>query len=184
MMRLLSVAANKITEGAQISWRTENEGNDFTFNIEKSVDGKTFTQIGQVLSNGSGNYAYTDIIPAKGMNYYRIKMQDMILNDTSYSNIVSLKYTGAATTALENKITVYPNPATGTINIKMQASKNDDSSYIITILGTGGRVVKQLTSNSPILQTDVTGFLPGAYMVQVTKLSDDKFQAQSKFVKL
>jgi len=184
MMRLLSVAANKITEGAQISWRTENEGNDFTFNIEKSIDGKTFTQIGQVLSNGSGNYAYTDIIPAKGMNYYRIKVRDMILNDTSYSNTVSLKYTGAATTALENKITVYPNPATGTINIKMQASKNDDSSYIITILGTGGRVVKQLTSNSPILQTDVTGFLPGAYMIQVTKLADDKFQAQSKFVKL
>lgn len=184
MMHILSVAANKITEGAQISWRTENEGNDFTFNIEKSVDGKTFTQIGQVSSNGSGNYAYTDIIPAKGMNYYRIKVRDMILNDTSYSNTVSLKYTGAATTALENKITVYPNPATGTINIKMQASKNDDSSYIITILGTGGRVVRQLTSNSPILQTDVTGFLPGAYMVQVTKLADDKFQAQSKFVKL
>lgn len=184
MMHTLSVVANKITAGAQVSWKTENEGNDYTFSVEKSTDGKTFTQIGQVSSNGSGGYAYIDATPAKGMNYYKVKFEDMVLNTVSYSNILSLNYADVATAIVAGNVSVYPNPATNAVNIKMSSTGDNGNSYNITISNSTGHIIKQVKSNSPTWQTDVTQLLPGTYMVQVIKLSDNKLQGEGKFVKL
>lgn len=187
MMHTLSFAINKTIQGAQLTWFTENEGTNFDFLIEKSTDGKTFNQIGVVSSNGSGNYAYTDITPGKGMNYYRVKLQDKVLNALSYSNVLSLNYADAATTTIGSNVSVYPNPATSTVNIKMAAGSDelvDINSYRVSISNSTGKVVKQITTTSPTVQTDVTQFMPGTYMIQVVKVSDNKLQGQSKFVKL
>lgn len=184
MMHALSFAVNKIIQGAQLNWRTENEGNNFIFSVDKSLDGKTFTQIGQIASNGSGNYAYTDVQPAKGMNYYKIRLQDMVLGTISYSNMLRLNYVDAAATVASGNLSVYPNPATGLVNIKIPIAENGHDSFSISILNSSGRVVKQLTSSSQNLQTDVTQFIPGTYIVQILNLSDNKLQGQTKFVKL
>lgn len=184
MMHPLSFAANKVMQGAQLSWHTENERNNFSFLVERSLDCKTFTQIGQVASNSSGNYAYTDVAPAKSINYYRIKLQDRVLNTISYSNILSLNYADTAHATVATNISVYPNPATSMVNIKVSTNNTDNNTYRIRISNSSGKVVRQITSSLPGLQTDVTRFMPGTYMVEVVKETDNKLQGQAKFVKL
>ncbi|WP_214071033.1 T9SS type A sorting domain-containing protein [Mucilaginibacter sp. dw_454] len=184
MMHTLSVTAVKTIQGAQVSWRTENEGTTFTFSIEKSVDGKSFNQIGQLSSNGSGDYAYTDITPDKGINYYKVKLQDLVLNTISYSSILSLNYAEAVTSTLAGNISIYPNPATTTISIKMSGDDVENNSYSIMISNSSGRLIKQMKSSSSYLQTNISDFLPGTYVIQIVNLTDNKLQGQTKFVKL
>ena len=55
-LRLLNFAAAKATNGAQITWKTENEQNYTNFTVERSTDnGITFDALGGFLSSAVGN---------------------------------------------------------------------------------------------------------------------------------
>ncbi len=110
------VEANK--NQAIISWTTANEINSSHYDVERSADGKTYTSIATVKSNGaptsSHNYKVVDSRPLSGNNYYRIKEYDV---DGSFkiSEIRSVKF------ALQNAlVTVYPNPSHGDVNFLLQ----------------------------------------------------------------
>ena len=97
-------------------WRTSSEINSDHFDVERSTDGqdfKTFTIV-KAKGNTSTETSYTavDPLPAKGLNYYRLKMVD---KDAAfvYSKIVTIKVnTDAALTTR-----VMPNPFTGKLDI-------------------------------------------------------------------
>lgn len=70
----------KTGSATQISWSTASETNNDYFAVERSADGRIFSEIGRV--NGSGttrearHYSYTDRQPLHGLNYYRLKQVD------------------------------------------------------------------------------------------------------------
>ncbi|MCB0645935.1 MAG: hypothetical protein KDC49_04695 [Saprospiraceae bacterium] len=98
--------ATNIGSGVQLNWSTTAEfGNDY-FAIEKSLDARTFYEIGKVKGMGNslaGNtYQFLDVKAEKGTAYYRIRQVDF---DGSFAltDLVALHSKGAT---VEDAITV------------------------------------------------------------------------------
>ncbi len=91
-VELLSFTGKNEVIGNVLNWVTASEENNSGFIIEKSVDGKIFTAIGNVNGQGTTEntteYSFTDVT-VKGTLYYRLKQLD--LNGTvAYSQVISL----------------------------------------------------------------------------------------------
>ncbi len=91
-----------------LNWTTANEIENDYFEIERSLDGVNFTNIGR--ANGAGNssinqyYQFIDEQPIPGINYYRLKDVDFNGN-YNYSSTISIKLEDPL-----NEVTVTPNP--------------------------------------------------------------------------
>jgi hypothetical protein len=203
-VHLLDFAANKSSDGVPLSWKTENEENYTNFTVERSTDnGLTFDVLGGFASNGQGSYTFTDKNPVKTVDIYRLKLED--LNGTiSYSNSISIVYDASKALLANSKINVYPNPATGTINLAINQpgtantllagvqnlnhlasiKTTDTKAYGIKIISVTGSVVKNAVSSSPNWQDNISGLLPGTYFIQVINNSDNSLVGKSSFVKL
>jgi hypothetical protein len=106
---LLSFEASKKDNTAYLQWITENEINTASFVIERSTNGTNYTAIGTVAANnisGTNHYNFTDMHPAEGLNYYRLRSVDKN-NAFSFSAVRKVNFKPGA-----NDITIYPNPVT------------------------------------------------------------------------
>jgi hypothetical protein len=209
-VHLLNFTAIKASNGAQISWTTQNEQNYTTFTVERSSDdGNTFDSIDTLISSNLGDYSFDDKNPPAGSDLYRLKIQDM--NGTfSYSNIVTLVFSTASSTSAAD-IRVYPNPAISVINLAIDKSSNtapsgimasaqgnsfetsyaanpgtvsSTSAYSIKILNLTGNVIKTATSSTPSWQGNISSLPPGTYIVQVVNYANSSMVGRSTFVKL
>jgi len=95
-VEFLSLNAAQKGSGVIVNWATATEVNNFYFDVEKSTDGYTWTNIARV--NGSGNsnviknYNSYDPKPVAGYNFYRIKQVDHD-GKFEYSTTVKVKVT-------------------------------------------------------------------------------------------
>jgi len=205
-VHLLDFTATKATNGAQVTWKTENEQNYTNFTVERSTDnGKTFDVLGGFLSSAGGTYSYLDKEPLVALNQYRLKLED--LNGTiSYSGIAPLLYSTLSNNVANNAITVYPNPANNTLNLTIDrtinltnalatASINDTVSgqdvnqnvttmYSVKIFSSVGAIVKTMETMQPSSKADVSNLPPGEYIIQVVNNTNKSIVGQSTFVKL
>jgi trimeric autotransporter adhesin len=105
-----------------ITWTTANEFNSSHYVVERSGDGRNFTDIGTVNAAGyiisSVNYQLVDPSPLQGQNYYRLKQVD-VDGKYTYSATVTVNF------ATSDVLNVYPNPVTSNIQIRLNStSKN------------------------------------------------------------
>ena len=125
--KLLTFGAEKIPQQMQVAvnWTTQYEGNYTNFTVERSNDnGNTFNAIGGLTSSGTGTYNFVDKAPEYGDNQYRLKQVD-IDNNTTYSPIADVQIAGQAT----RTVTVYPNPASGIINLCIDTKSVDTRDF-------------------------------------------------------
>lgn len=101
----LGILPNK---SLQIEWQMASQVNLDRFEVEKSRDGKTWTQIAELPADSgaksTGSYAYVEAKPYKGVSYYRLKM---------VSKNGNFQYSPMQEILLEsigNNISLYPNP--------------------------------------------------------------------------
>lgn len=201
-LHLVNFNATKAAVGAQVVWTTLNEENYTHFTVERSTDGGvTFNVLGGFLSSALGNYTFSDKDPLMTTNRYRLKLEDFNGN-ISYSNTVTLLY-GNSASNIGGNISVYPNPASSTINLSVtpfsssaqglkygllqntSSLKNPDGvSYDIRIFNITGAVVRSATSSSAAWQDNVSNLAPGTYIIQVINNSDKSEVGKSTFVKL
>lgn len=79
---LINFSVTKNDDVAQLNWQTAMEENNAGFDIEKSVNGKTFSKIGFVKGNGNSyttqTYSFDDKLSFNEPNtiYYRLKQLD------------------------------------------------------------------------------------------------------------
>jgi alpha-tubulin suppressor-like RCC1 family protein len=94
---------------AIINWKVQ-EQNVTTYQIQKSIDGRTYSNVGTVNSKGDGenNYSFTDANPISGTAYYRILQTD-IDGKRSYSTVMLLR----STSSRNALAAIYPNPIIG-----------------------------------------------------------------------
>lgn len=97
-----------------LKWTTASESGSGHFEVERSVDGSSFSTVATLPAQGNSNsvvaYGSTDHSPLAGTSYYRIREVD-IDGHAIYSKIVSVTiFTG-------QRINLYPNPATSSITI-------------------------------------------------------------------
>ncbi|MFT4062181.1 MAG: T9SS type A sorting domain-containing protein [Edaphocola sp.] len=157
---LISFTAVKKGTTALLQWQTAQEVNNKGFEVERSANGKTFAKIGFTAGAGTTTvaqqYRYTDPLPLSGVNYYRSKQIDADGGYT-YSTIQTVSFPTAT------GIKVYPNPATGVMNITLAGAKG-----VLTIAGASGKTVKTVTiSGAGTLQIDISALNPGVYFFRM-----------------
>jgi len=129
---------------ASIQWHTVNELNIAYYNIKRSSDGTTFTDLGQVTAankTGSNAYNFVDksIATSDKYLYYYIDIVDKDGSHTS-SAIQSFKNVFAKAGLLHQ---VSPNPVSGTDHLMLQFYADKPGQMQVKLYDAKGAVVKQ-----------------------------------------
>ncbi len=172
---LTAFNAVKRNNRGELSWTTASEQNNRGFEIQRSADGITYNRIGWrdgvVNSNSLLSYSFTDLLPLKGKNFYRLKQIDLD-NKPAMSEIRTLNFDQLI------DLHIYPNPAREVLNIQLS-----DNVVSLKILDMQGRVVwqKENTIGLLFLSVPIQKIVPGLYVVDVMD-TENNHQTQ-KFIK-
>jgi hypothetical protein len=160
---LAAFNANKHETSVSLKWSTVSEQNNKVFEIQRSMNGKSWKNIGSVNprnSNGNSstlqNYEFMDTNPIAGLNYYRLKQIDQD-NTFAYSTIRTVQMGKDG-----NEIAVFPNPSS--TNLTITGLTGGES---IKVFDLTGRVVYQQKAVGTDVQLSVTGLNDGLYNVQI-----------------
>jgi len=85
---------------------------------------------------------------------------------------------------VKNGISIYPNPASGMINLAINTNGNTSSTYTIRITNTSGLLIKQAISNQADWHYSIVNLLPGYYFISVISNKDNSLAGESRFVKM
>lgn len=155
----ISFTGQKKTNGnVELKWVTENESDLLTYEIERSVDGRTYIKAGNVTpQNRNATYTFSDQPVSQATVFYRIKQVD--LNGSfKYSNIVAIKMNPSITTG----INVFPNPASDAIFI---TTNNGAVINKVQIYDGNGRMVIQ--NKSAANRYEISTLPKGIYRIKV-----------------
>ena len=76
-----------------LSWAATQDPNNSYYDIQRSTDGITFTDLGRIYANATSTtticYHFRDTQPSAGINNYRLRLVDKN-GKVSYSAIVTL----------------------------------------------------------------------------------------------
>ena len=139
-VKLISFSANLQNKNAVLHWQTADELNLAKYNVQRSLDGNTFSTIGTVIPTGNStankNYSYPDfniIALNTSLVYNRLQMQD-IDGKTAYSKIEMVKPVS------EPVINITPNPASDYLHIYFPSKIKT-----LHIISTTGQIIKVIS---------------------------------------
>ncbi|WP_051360120.1 T9SS type A sorting domain-containing protein [Adhaeribacter aquaticus] len=152
-------------QAVELKWVTATEENNSYFQVERSTDGKTFSQIGQVVGKGTTKlqqtYSFTDKAIASATYYYRLRQVDFN-GAAEYSKVIAVK-TNSSVTGL---VKVYPNPASAALQVDLSAFAS--GSYQVKIASLTGTILSQQAVEAGQVTTlDIQALTSGAYLVLV-----------------
>jgi hypothetical protein len=141
-----------------VHWKTADETNIDHFEVERSVNGSTWSKLVNIDPQSSHDYFYTDISPQPGENYYRIK---------AIGTDGKTFYTAIKLVVIENKtkFLVFPNPAHDVVFVNIVNS--NESPVTIKIFDNKGALVKVqheiLSQGNNQLPVDIRSLAQGIY---------------------
>ncbi|MDW7691430.1 T9SS type A sorting domain-containing protein [Flammeovirgaceae bacterium SG7u.111] len=143
-VELLHFYAKKGKGKIDMEWMTASEINNAFFTVEKSLDGKSWKELGIVDGMGTSyeptNYLFSDEDPNQGLNYYRLRQNDYD-GTYAYSKVINVIYTGIVIS--NTSLLAYPNPSKGNLSLKVTGLESEDLSLSITDVT--GKIVYQNT---------------------------------------
>lgn len=157
---LLGFGAHSQHGEVVIKWKTAREINNDYFTVERSPDGKNWSQIVRKDAAGDSQselyYQETDRYPLAGMSYYRLRQTDY---DGNYS------YSGIAAVQVEGKdVELFPNPASGVLSI---SGENIGMVKVTTLLGQDiTHRVTFVKESKFLVQIDVQLLEKGHYIIE------------------
>lgn len=177
---IINFKGSIINNKATLTWSTATEFNNKGFEIERSKDGKTFSDIGFV--NGAGtttqrkDYTYTDATLSDigtATNYYRLKQIDLD-GKASYSNVIPL--------SLKNILDwkIYPNPIKDKLTIELNLTA--DTKVSVQVISKDGRLLLNaykgtLPQGNHELNFNIQNISSGSYFIRVK--AGDKYYTQT-----
>jgi hypothetical protein len=142
---ILNFSGTEENKKVQLYWQTQNEISSSYFEIQRSIDGKTFETFATNTAKGNNinNYHGTDDLFFYNLTsvYYRIKMVD-INGSFKYSASLMIRLG----TAVKNNIKAWPLPFTGNLNVAFISE--EDAPVKISIHNVAGSEVMHLSSNA------------------------------------
>ena len=172
-IELLYFDAHLSADDVVCTWATATETNNDYFTVERSADGVTFTDIGEVDGAGNSqqtlNYAFTDVEPLTGLSYYRLRQTDFD-GVEAWSIVVSVWMDVPG-----GELTVYPNPCTNELFIG-GTLQGDERAMVFDAMGRTVADIGLLRHG----RVDLSALATGTYSLQVMRGSDVRV---ARFVK-
>ena len=154
-LQITSFTASWQNKLPYLQWSATNTENTKAFNIQRSVDGNTFSNIGQVAANISTAYHFTDNYTPTSTVYYRLQQVDKT-GKFFYSNVTQL-------TVNRLPLTVAPNPARGAIHLMIPA----ESRVQVLIYNMLGKLVYENKNFTATDAINTSTWSKGTYTVRV-----------------
>ena len=122
----------------KLTWKTVSEINFDFFTVERSFDGRTFSDYAIIFSKTEytstiKKYKFVDEMPFPGLSYYRLKATDFD-GSFEYHGVVSVTFDD-----IQPNILLYPNPLVGN-QFTASFSGKEETSY--TIYKISGELIK------------------------------------------
>jgi Secretion system C-terminal sorting domain len=141
----INFSGSRTNKGNQLTWITGSEQNSLGFDVERSLDGQSFTKIGFVNTLATGgsstsNLTYTfidDKINAGTVQYYRLRQVDKN-NQSKYSVIVTIK---GEKVAIITIVGIAPNPVQN--NLVASISSPTKNLVNLQVVDMMGRILQQ-----------------------------------------
>jgi hypothetical protein len=178
-LTLTEFTARKTLDGqrSELSWTTVQESGVAFFSVERSTDGKSWEKgaVAGVRAVGTSasrlDYQTYDNEPARGTNYYRLKMVDKNGSFT-YSPVRTVNFDQ------QTQYSLSPNPATDKINVSgIKAGSR------VCLFNMAGQQLTQLYANGDSgLTIPVNNLAAGTYQVRV--LQGNEIIYTAKFTKV
>ena len=164
---LVDFTASPAGNNVLLRWSTAQEINNRGFTVQHSADGQTWTDLGFVAGAGNSStttsYNYSHTTPNSGVNFYRLKQEDIDGRIT---------YSPVATATIQSNafFTIANNPGNGTYKIFMQASAVNLTE--LQVADAAGRIILQekTTTLNPVV--DISRRAPGVYWLRIKKGDD------------
>ena len=174
-LKLLSFQGTLVSNKVQLSWAVNDNQTGNSFTIEKSTDGKRYTEVKKVMITGrigSESYLYNENESLNGSAFYRIKLENKDYS-RSYSRIIFLK----STDGRNDGITVLQNPIRSALSFSFTAEKSGPATVnLYNMMGVrmqSFQVLVQKGSNV-IAQPVNDAVVPGSYILEVSNGTDRK----------
>lgn len=163
---LLSFKGTAEGQTALLNWVTTAETNSDRFEVEQSLNGKTWNKVGTVPAKGNSvarvPYTFTDANPDNGQNLYRLRVID---RDGKFglSNIIGLNFQVDA-------VKLFPSPVSDKLTMRAQ---DWDKVSDVEMYDNNGKMVYEShrgTSSKVLAQEiNVKQFSAGVYMVRISR---------------
>jgi len=156
---------------ADLSWKTSREENSSFFTVQRSIDGVSFENVGEVSAAGQSvveqSYAFTDENVGRfnvTRLFYRLKAVDLD-GSFAYSDMLELEI---PTTILLGA-SVFPNPAKGLTHIAFRSAEESTGKGEIVITSITGKQMFKVAfeGGDRVALVDVSTFAAGTYIVSV-----------------
>lgn len=174
-VELIDFQVVKRNSSVDLLWQTASEKDMSHFDIEQSVDGKTYSKIGQTKAAGKANrYIFTPEGPLSILTYFRLKIINADGSYT-YSKVVSVSF------GKNLVVKAFPNPVNSELTIDAFSDAKLLDFEVVDIVGRSVYQKKeQNTEGSKSLIINTLGWSSGIYVLKVT---DGKNVFQEKIVK-
>jgi hypothetical protein len=148
-----------------LNWSATNELSNDHYDIERSIDGKNFTDVGTVdalrAANGKGVYNYIDVTAPEGKIYYRIKQLD-VTGKYSFSKVIAVE----SSIKTNSWHTFY---AGGVVKVLAQTDMNRMN---VVLQDASGKVLARQNANNvtngQVLQLATNTYSKGLYLITVS----------------
>jgi hypothetical protein len=170
-LHLLSFSGSAGSTSNLLQWKTVDEINTRSFQVERSGDGAQFSMIGTVAArnrSGENLYAFQDSARMEGSSFYRLKMIDQD-GQFTYSRIIKLEHVSNGT------LHVYPNPAANYINLSGLPGTG-----LIEIINMEGRILTQIKATAPMQTISTAAYPAGIYLIKYTGDKEVLYQRMVK----
>lgn len=161
-VKLKLFTAKKEGPSVLLNWVTASEFSNKGFYVERRIGDGEWSSIGFVntlavkgTSNSDISYEYTDNFSQKAIIQYRLKQVD-INGNFEYSEIRIVKNESGSA------ITIFPNPASGNVNIVFADASQR---YTLRIYTAEGKMAKEWQNCNSLLT--IGGLKPGIYIIKV-----------------
>lgn len=157
-VKFSSFDAKPSANNVSLTWNVDAEENVSGYAVQKSSDGRNFSDIGFVNASGSSSYNYIDT-KAVAIAYYRIKSVD-VDGKYAFSTVALVKGASAAII-----LKAFPTPAVKDITIQHSTAT---ANSLLTISAEDGRIVKSIIPAKGAQQTlvDLSSEKAGLYLIR------------------
>jgi hypothetical protein len=153
---------------ATVSWKATRGEALSHFVVQRSTDGKTYTDIATVFAASNNTYSYKDhgVGSATGVVYYRVVSMDYT-KESTYSTVKLIRLTKSELQTLA--LTTYPNPVASEVRITLPAAWQGKA-VTLQLYSANGTIAKQVQvgNASQTESMGVSNFATGLYVVKAT----------------